>query len=267
MFEAGAHQASGLSGLAQRARPRVVAIASHGDQDAELPLLWDLCSTYNGLGYSVAVIDATTFETEANPGLEHLMDQGYWKDEAGAGQSAWPVIPSGRHLARLVHDERAGMANLEQLTGNLQKYSVVVIYGRPEVLLPLLTGSQIKPVLAVSAARMSRVTAYHALKLLLLSGRLHPTIVAMVGDRAPDSGRLTQDLCRNLQDCAMTFLGYQLDTLTVQFQRPDGGGYSSDMHALALHLLESSTAGSGSTELSGRAHTVRRETSSLAGKH
>ena len=267
MFEASTHQGFGLGGFAEKALPRVVAIASHGDQDGELSLLWDLCSTYTGLGYPVAVIDATTFESEANPGLAQLLDQGYWKDDARGSLSAWPVIPAAKQMGRLVHQVKGGPTNLTQLTRALQNYSVLLIYARPEILLPLLTGSTLKPVLAVSAARMSRITAYQALKLLLLNGKLHPTIVAMVPEHNGGSGPLTHDLCKNLQDCAMTFLGYQPETLTVQIQRPEGGGYSSDMHTLALHLLENALSSLSREPIPGGLQPRRSVSSELTGKH
>ena len=167
-----------------------------------------------------------------------MLDQGYWKDDTGSHQSAWPVIPAAKQLGQLVHQASGSrMIDLERLTDALQNYSVLLIYARPEILLPLLAGSGLKPLLAVSAARMSRITAYQALKLLLLNGKLHPTIVAVVPEQNPGSEQQHRDLCKNLQDCAMTFLGYQLDTLTVQFQRPESGSYSNDMHTLALHQI------------------------------
>ena len=63
MLDSGANQGFNLRSLIQEVQPHAVAMASHGEQDAELPLLWDLCSTYVRLGYSVAVLDGTTSES------------------------------------------------------------------------------------------------------------------------------------------------------------------------------------------------------------
>ena len=70
MLEMCVNQGAGLRGIAKQAVPRVIAMASHGDQEGELPLLWSLCSTLVDFGYPVAVLDATTFESANNPGLE-----------------------------------------------------------------------------------------------------------------------------------------------------------------------------------------------------
>ena len=73
MLDHAIHQASGLQGMLQQAAPRLMALASHGSQQDELPLLWDLCSTLVRLGYSVAVLDGTTTETDLNQGLVQLL--------------------------------------------------------------------------------------------------------------------------------------------------------------------------------------------------
>ena len=65
----------------------------------------------------------------------------------------------------------------------------------------------------------------------------------------------------------MTFLGYQLDTLTVQIQRPEGGGYSSDMHTLALHLLEHALPAQNRETTPGGMSSRRSVSSELTGKH
>ena len=56
MLEACANQAIGLQAMALQASPRMLALASHGDQASELPLLWSLCSTLAELGYSYSSI-------------------------------------------------------------------------------------------------------------------------------------------------------------------------------------------------------------------
>jgi len=238
MLDAGRHQGFSLRSMALEALPQVVAMASHGDQQGELPLLWDLCSTYTGLGYQVAVVDATTAESEDNPGLAQLLDHAYWPAGDGCDHPAWPVLPAALGLKRLGTGANHRSHPLMQLTGAFQNYNVVLVYARAEALLALLTDSSVTPLLAVSSVGMSRVTAYQALKLLLLNGKLRPTIVSMVHASAPNFSSMSRDLCKNLRQCAMTFLGHELDTVTVQVQRLEEHMFSSDMHTLALRLLE-----------------------------
>ena len=65
------NQASGLIGLGCQPSPRLIAMVGHGDEQAELPLLWQLCLSLVNFGYSVTVLDATSPELaadfEANP--------------------------------------------------------------------------------------------------------------------------------------------------------------------------------------------------------
>ncbi len=237
MLDMCVNQGAGLRSIASQSAPRVIAMASHGNQQGELPLLWSLCATLVDFGYPVAVLDATTVESAANPGLDQLLDDAYLPGAENSEPSSWSVIPAATGLQRLcVQTPERGLP-LDPLGGLFQSFGVIFIYARVDVLTRLLPGSGIEPLLTVCPVKMSSVTAYQALKQLLLNARLHPTIASIETAPFPDTSTARNSPVRNLQECAMTFLDYRLDSLAV---RPmiAHDCRSDDMHRLALRLLE-----------------------------
>lgn len=237
MLERCVNQAAGLQRLASQSTPRVMAMASHGSQQGELPLLWSLCCTLVEFGYPVAVLDASTPESAANPGLLQLLDDADWRADAQGAPLAWTVIPAALGLQRLGARPPGPGPALSPLGGLLERFGVVIIYADADVLSRLLPDSGIAPLLTVAPVKMSPVTAYRALKQMLLSAKLRPTIAYL--ECAPDS---TAALAKpspmnNLQECAMTFLDYRLDSMAVRVLAPQDGR-SDDVRRLALRLLE-----------------------------
>jgi hypothetical protein len=241
MLDSGANQGFNLRSLIQEVQPHAVAMASHGEQDAELPLLWDLCSTYVRLGYSVAVLDGTTSESETNPGLDQLLDYVYWRSDDKSDQPSWSVLPAAQGFKRLCGASGHVTNAMEQLASALQTYNVILVYAKADTLLSLLPDSGLKPLLVVSSEGLSRLSAYKALKQMLLNGRLQPSVVSIVPDSAPEAERASAELCKNLQECAMTFMGHQLDTVTLRLERRDGRVQIGSMHTFALRMLENAT--------------------------
>jgi hypothetical protein len=241
MLDHAAHQAWGLQGLLPQSAPRLMALASHGSQQDELPLLWALCATLVRLGYSVAVLDGTTTETDRNPGLRQLLEDTCWRPDGHGEPMSWSVLPSARGLQQLCTLPDGAEGALDPLCPLFQNYGVVVLYARAGMLVPLLQGSAIEPLLAVSAQAMSPVTAYQALKALVLNAQLKPTLAAIgpePGDEGPDKGYVA---AQKLQTCAMTFLGYQVDCQPLAAAHTMDGA-SEPMSRLALRLLESAVA-------------------------
>jgi hypothetical protein len=238
MLEMCVNQGAGLREIAMQAAPRVMAVASHGDQQGELPLLWSLCSTMVEFGYPVAVLDATTIETTDNPGLAQLLDDAYWPGDLNSDALSWTVIPAALGLQQLgILKFGHGKIPLDSLSGFFQSFGVVIIYARADILSRVLTDSGIEPLLAVSPARMSPVTAYQALKQMLLDAQLRPTIAALMQENSSKLTTANHTPIENLQKCAMTFLGYRLDSLVIRAVQPQDRP-SDDMHRLALRLLE-----------------------------
>lgn len=229
------HQGAGLRGITHVAAPRVIALTSHGDQTRELPLLWSLCSSWTNLGYSVAVLDATSLESADNPGLEQLLEATYWQADAHTEHPSWVIHPAAHGLDRLCNQEEDGKLPLLSLASLFHQYDVIVIFAPATFVASFFPDSGIQPLLAVSPNEISVLTAYHALKHMLLNARLRPTIISIVNEQT--SSASTFHMNKSLQDCAMTFLGHQLNTLSVYVPSADEG-VSDDINSLALRLLE-----------------------------
>lgn len=237
MLDACVTQAAGLALIAAQNTTRVIAMASHGDQRDELPLLWSLCSTMVDFGYSVAVLDATTAESPHNPGLEHLLDELHWHGNEVTDQMPWSVIPAAHGLDQLSRQALGADRALRQLGELFPHHGVLLIYAPTEVLVSLLPGSGIEPLLAVSSVQQSLVSAYQALKQLLLVAKLRPTIASIMPFPVRNALDLSQAMSQRLRDCAMTYLGYQVDNLLVPTPQADAPP-SDEINRLSLRLLE-----------------------------
>jgi hypothetical protein len=215
-------------------------MASHGARHSELPLLCNLCTAWTDLGYSVVVLDATTAESDNEPGLQHLMDP---KGHTGARDhyhTTWPIFPAALGLAQLCqtpHEAEGSRSRLQHLGHLFRNYEIVLVYASAQNLAAYLADSGIEPLLAVSSKGMSLLSAYQSLKQLLIIGRLQPTIVAVMDDSDQNSLASGSSMCKSLQDCAMAFLAHQVAPLPVCVQTMEGQPFD-DMHRLALRLLE-----------------------------
>ena len=235
MLEHHASQAEGLLRLASQNGPRMLAVVNHGDEHAELPLLWQLCLALVGFGYAVTVLDATTQESEANPGLADLLENAHWHDNASRDTSAWMVIPAEtgiQNLCALYSQKR-----LRQLGHLFPQEGVVILYCKVEWMIPLIAYTGIEPLLAVSQSRTSLITSYLALKRLLIAGKLKPTIVNMIQDQSHALRVLDQQTFRNLSDCAKKFLDQDVKALSI-VEQLDGEHQNDDIQSLALRLME-----------------------------
>lgn len=230
-------QASGLWGMTNRQGPRVLAVVNHGDDQAELPLLWQLCQALVNFGYAVTVLDGTTQESRENPGLAQLLDNRSWHDEPVRDALAWTVLPCGLGLPDLCAQTKVGTPRLQRLASLLHTNGVVIVYCKAEWMADLLGHSPIEPLLAVSPLRTSLMTGYVALKRLLISGSLKPTIANMVEDADPDGLTTASAVSLGLSECAKRFLGQDVKTLDIAIQSSDAPP-SGAMQRLALRLLE-----------------------------
>jgi hypothetical protein len=238
MHESPANQGAGLLGLARPSGPRMMAMVSHGDEKAELPLLWRLCWTLADYGYAVTVLDATSLESDANPGLIHMQENTFWQCGKQLDSPAWAVIPSGRGIQGLCSKPTQGTQNLHRLAHLFPQESVVILYSRAEWVVQLMENSNVEPLLAVSQVKTSLLSSYQALKRLVIHGKLEPTVVNLVQDSGGRAGAYVSASSVNLGDCARNFLGYEVNAINIPtVSREDHS--TSAIQRLALRLLES----------------------------
>jgi hypothetical protein len=229
-------QGASLRALTPRASLRLIAVVKHGDPRAELPLLWQLCAALQAAGERVAVLDAATPEGQGRPGLLQLIDHSLWISDFSGDPAGWPVVPAALGLQQLQAASRAGRPDLATLAQLFKGYGVIMVYGRTEPLAQLLGACEATPLVAVSPAKATVLTAYQALKRSLQAG-LTPTLVSLVGPEATG----TDQASRTMRHCARTYLGREMDVLTVHAD-PHADSMSDDVRRLALHLLENAVA-------------------------
>lgn len=237
MLDWSINQAAGLQGLASSPGVQLIAMVSHGDDAAELPLLWHLCSNLVALGYPVTVLDGTSWENAENPGLSQLLDHTYRSRADTELQLKWNVIPSAWGLKE-VSGESTGRQRLGSFFG---QDDLVVAYADAQTLTSLLTGTFCTPLLALSDSKNSLLTSYLALKRLIIQGRLTPIIANMVPERHSKSIQRQNHKIMNLMECAKNFLGFQgwvFNVLASEAAIPD----QSDIRRLALGLLETAVS-------------------------
>lgn len=245
------NQAAGLLSIAEHQHTlRLMAMSSHGDEPCELPLLWRLCSSIAGFGYSVIVLDETTHESATNPGLAQMMEYGTTQSSNDFTGSEWVVVPSAIGLQSLcAAANRVGNA-LPPLGHLFPHASVVLIYGGVTCLTALLSGTSIKPLLVVTQERASLINSYRALKQLLLHGKLEPTIVSLVTNAQPHVTNFARgSVATSLSECARTFLGYEVNALQIEAPSDDDRPCAK-LQRLALTMLENAvTLGSNTLNL------------------
>lgn len=242
MLDHPSNQAAGLLELAIPPSPKFMAMVSHGDEQSELPLLWRLCASLADFGYSVTVLDATTCESDANPGLEQLLEYAYWPASGSVDDAAaWTIIPSGMGLQSLCAMPERKAQSLHHLGRLFQNEGAIILYGKAEWLVPLLADSTLQPLLALAPVKSSLLTSYMALKHLLLKGRLNPTVVNLVPEHPPATGAQPGSVGASLRECAKNFLGHEVNALTIATPSQDDQP-CADMQRLALRMLENALA-------------------------
>jgi hypothetical protein len=260
------NQAAGLLDLAPAPHTRLVALVSHGDAAAELPLLLRLCSALVSLGFSVTVLDGTVRESEANPGLEQLLN--YTATPAPSSEGAsWSVLPALYGLQMLSTELETSTDQLKDCGWVFPHDSVAIVYAPAGTVVQLLGGTSVRPVLAVSTGKSSLLTGYLALKRLLLKGKLSPMVVNVIGNTASGERRLgTTPVGVGLQDYAKYFLNYDVALFSVAAPQPNDTT-DRPVERLALGLLESALQLAHKWSPASHSATTAFQPSTMAGRH
>jgi hypothetical protein len=234
MLEPYVNQAAGLQQMTPQAASRLVGVTSHGQQQGELPLLWGLCNAWVDMGFSVLVLDGHAQESAHNPGLSQLLANPQTRFEDDDGAISWSVLPAASGFDQLAQKGYSA-ATLGDLFPN---YAVVLIYASASTMTRLLKRSGLVPLLVVSPLKSSSLSAYQALKQLLLDAQLRPTVANIALPNAANATMPNTSQAHPLQHCAHTFLGYDIRPLTITASAQADNSRDS-INRLALELLES----------------------------
>jgi hypothetical protein len=229
MLEQASHQAQGLQSLTPTVGPRLISVVSHGDERAELPLLWRICQALTQAGHTVTVLDASTCETQDNPGLAQRLDDPYGYESEKSDGPAWTIVPSRIGVQNLVETPGKQSSPLKQLGKSFPHEGLLILYSNAEWLVSLMGNTSAEPLLAMSTMKSSLMTSYLALKRLLKKGSLEPVVVHWGSHQRPSA------VC--LGDCAKNFLDYEVKSIRLDAAADDAPP-SDAVRSLAMRLIE-----------------------------
>ncbi|MDA8523751.1 hypothetical protein [Acidovorax sp. NCPPB 4044] len=236
MLDASFHQGASLLGLMPESQLRMVAILAQPDAAYGLETLFQVCSALQRMGYPVAVLDGTARETDAAPGLAHLLAAPSWQhgaplDTGGAAAASLAVLPAAYGLRRLARQSVDAFAAQQTLQPFFRAYSVLAVYAPAETLAPLVRETSAVPLLIAEGGDHA-VQSYRQLKHMAMHAGVPCTVASVVPTDRPASFARAHAVLAALQRCAERHLGSELHTTTLRANHPQ------DLQRLALQLLE-----------------------------
>jgi len=227
---------------------RVVAMVSRGEPRTEQPLLWQVCTTLQSLGHRVAVLDGTTAESAGNPGLQDLLDHAHWLDAPDRTETDWQIVPARSGLAGLARLADESLAHgdegdrpLAPLGPLFRNFQTVLLYTRADILGSLLSGTEVRPLLAMAPSKSSIVNGYQTLKQLLQKTCRMPIVASLVTAPQKAAEQRATVAARSLRHCAATYLGLEADVMNVR-SFPQQDKPSEDTPRLVQQLLDSAAS-------------------------
>ncbi|WP_394790099.1 hypothetical protein [Rhodoferax sp.] len=239
MLESCVDQGESLRRITPQIAWSLIAMVTRGDAATELPLLWQICAALQGFNYRITVLDATSTETDDNPGLQNLLDHAHWLEDVTTDTSPWQIVPARLGLARLaLQKSREDHMPLQPMGHLFRSSDVVVVYADAQLLATLMPGSQIRPLLAVTPRRASVLGAYQNFKKLLLQARLVPIVASVITAPFKSAENLARTTGQALQKCASVYLDCDTEFMTVR-SFPQQQKLWDDAHPIALRLMAS----------------------------
>ncbi len=259
------HQGASLHCDTPDAGLRLLAVLSQPHADA-LDTLWQVCAQLQRLGYPVIVLDGTSAESDATPGLAHLLAQGAWGNGAlpampGGDALSLAVLPALHGLAALQGDAPGRVQALAPLHTLFRSYALVVLHAPVAVLASaLLEGLSTTPLLVLQPGSEGVLDGYRQLKQLALHTGLNARVASVAQPHDAAQERQARDALHAVSACAARHLGQHMGTTLLQ------RGNAADLQQLALQLLES--AGTlQAADLPGHWHPALAATAALANRH
>lgn len=245
MLDTGFHQGASLLGLVPQTPLRMIAILAQPDAAYGLETFFQVCSALQRMGYPVAVLDGTARETDAAPGLAHLLAEPSWQDGApldtgAAAATSLAVLPAAYGLRRLARQSADAMAAQQTLQPFFRAYQVLAIYAPAEALAPLVRDTGTVPLLIAEGSDHA-VRSYRQLKHMALHAGVPCTVASVLPTDRPAGMARAHATLAALQRCVERHLGSEVHTATLRANHPQ------DLQRLALQLLENAgTMGSAS---------------------
>jgi hypothetical protein len=230
-------QCTGLRQLGLDSMPRVLTMVGLGHPRIELPLLWSLCTSLDGLGHRIIVLDGTSAETRRNPGFQDLIEHETGLDASCSASRSWSVLPSAMGLHNLMRTNRPDEAPFARLATLLAGFDLVLVYAKAEQLAPMIRGSTTRPLFVATPEPASVMATYQALKKLALEASFLPTVAAFSGELPPEGPDQSQSMLESLRKCVRTYLGCHIDGIAIAASAT-ATAHARDVRQLALRMLE-----------------------------
>jgi hypothetical protein len=233
MLDGFSDQGASLRGLRQ-AGARLLPVVQNGEREAELVMLWHLCSALDELDYGVTALDGSAHETQQSSGLLECLRDGIWP--APASSTRWSVMPAALGLHALTEQAEAPADAQDSLGHAFVDSDALVTYANVSTLIRLLAGSEARLLLMVQPEARSVLNTYQTVKYLHAAG-LRASVATLVDERDAAHTARARQAHDSLRACVRQHLSQDIESLLIRY--PSSLLWpTEDICGLALRLME-----------------------------